>query len=278
MILGINREGEQNMAITIAPDTISTDTLNLADAITEIKAKIDPDEPDTLYDVVPALRALARNRSFLGECLLEDLTHPDRVIGEMATDTSFVFYRTPRLELRANLWFPPHLLPPTWQKEAERFNYLVPHTHRFNFLTIGYLGPGYRTAIFDWDGASEDVEPGQEVKLQLLEETELPEGKIMCYRAFKDVHYQLHPEDFSVSLNIMIFPQAAYCRQPLFDIDKKTVRMSLFDSAASQIMACRIAAATMTSSLFDRLEYISRTHENPRVRAAAREGLPMDSH
>jgi len=266
------------MAITIAPDAHSTDTLTLPDAVAEIKSKVVPDEPDTLYEVVPALRALARNRSFLAECLLENLVKPDQVMGETATDTSLVFCRTPRLEIRANLWFPPQQLPPTWQKEAERFPYLIPHTHRFDFVTIGYLGPGYRTAIFDWEGASEDAEPGQEVKLQFLEETGLPEGKIMRYTAFKDVHYQLHPEDFSVSLNVMIFPQSVYCRQPLFDIEKKLVRISLFDSATSQIMACRVAAATMEPSLFERLEHISHEHENPRVRKAAREALPAGSH
>jgi hypothetical protein len=266
------------MAVTIEPDTTATDTINLPDAIAEIKTKIDPDDPDTLYEIVPALQALARNRSFLGECLLEDLVHPDKLMGEMATDSSVVFFRTPRLEIRANLWFPPHHLPPTWQKEAERFNYLIPHTHRFDFVTIGYLGPGYRTAIYHWDGASEDAEPGHEVKLQLMEETKLPEGKVMRYTAFKDVHYQFHPEDFSVSLNVMIFPRDAYCRQPLFDIDKKLVRALLFDSATTQIMACRIAAATMAPSLLNHLEYIGRTHENPRVRKAVREVLPMGAH
>src|SRR5262249_58797067 len=97
------------------------------------------------------------------------------------------------LYVRANIWHPRGQEPPTARVAGEMSLYGLPHDHAFSFLTVGYWGPGYRTAIYEYDRQRVVGRIGEAVDLTFLEETTLPIGKVMYYRACPDVHDPASP-------------------------------------------------------------------------------------
>ena len=83
------------------------------------------------------------------------------------------------------------------------FFYYLPHDHNFNFLSVGYYGPGYTSEYYEYDHDKVIGIPGEQVDLRFVKKAQLSQGKVMLYRAKTDVHYQIPPESFSVSLNLM---------------------------------------------------------------------------
>ncbi|GAB2573247.1 hypothetical protein GCM10027066_15640 [Dyella jejuensis] len=77
------------------------------------------------------------------------------------------------------------------------------HNHSFDFVTCGYFGPGYTTRILEVDPDLITGDLDEFVELNFLEETTLPIGKVMIYRAYRDVHTQFPPPELSISLNLM---------------------------------------------------------------------------
>ena len=75
--------------------------------------------------------------------------------------------------------------------------------------------------------------PGEKVNLRFVEKARLDLGKVMLYRAHRDVHLQLPADDMSVSLNILETSHNSVFRdQYRFDvaagtIDSVMTRMSL---------------------------------------------------
>src|SRR3546814_6946369 len=85
----------------------------------------------------------------------------------------------------------------------QAFAYGLPHDHNLHFLTTGYWGPGYVSDYYDYDTEAVDGRLGEPLSLQFVERSRLSEGKMMLYRAHRDVHSQLPQERLSVSLNLM---------------------------------------------------------------------------
>ncbi len=130
--------------------------------------------------------------------------------------------------MRANIWLAKN--DPLLRVSGEKsFFYHVPHDHNFNFLTVGYWGPGYGSDYYEYDYSQVVGYPGEPVELKFIERANLEEGKLMLYRAYRDVHDQLPAESLSVSLNIMQSTSFTHLRpQYIFDepcqhINKSTV-------------------------------------------------------
>ncbi|RMH36860.1 MAG: hypothetical protein D6694_13515 [Gammaproteobacteria bacterium] len=108
----------------------------------------------------------------------------------------------------------------SWSQEAELYAYGLPHDHNFSFLTVGHFGSGYRTIIYEYDASKVSGEIGEKVDVNFSEDTTLSNGKVMYFRAGKDIHIQFPPEEFSVSLNMIPTPKSLSFRpQYIFDIE-----------------------------------------------------------
>lgn len=265
------------MALTISSSYLSQDSLSLNDAIEEIKVRVQENELESLLGAAPFLYALGRNRSFLVDALIcETKRGPVQTIG--LQDTSLILYHDARLVIRANFWFPRNGFPATYASRIDSFGYLIPHNHDFNFLTLGYWGPGYRTAIYECDmRGKKAVSTGDAVDLVFLENTALPAGKLMIYRAMQDVHLQEHPPEFSISLNVALLPSHRCTGQHLFDIGNKSVR-AVLDHSRSQILACKLAAVLRDESLLANLDSVRTSSTDLRVLAAANAAISVISN
>ena len=171
-------------------------------------ARTQPQVVQGIVDVLHAagwLRRLGRNRDFLAERLLAALAarhrqeDPGNAYGPqvvMLSQLGSEFF------LRANAW-------PSRDEHVVRasgsgpFVYGLAHDHNFDFLTFGYFGPGYVSDYWEYDHEAVAGAIGETAGLRYIGRQRLKPGKLMHYRAHRDVHSQLPPPALSVSLNVM---------------------------------------------------------------------------
>lgn len=261
-------------------DNPSDKACSLPEAI-EALAALDFDlrEEESTLAAAHWLRRLANNRAFLAERLLDRLTGrkdwevasgygPQAVVLSPVRGNMF---------LRANIWPAEHDLC-LQNSGAKSFVYGIPHDHNFAFLTCGYLGPGYRSDYFEYDYESLCGLPGENAQLRFVERSALHEGKLMLYRAHRDVHAQLPAENLSVSLNVMhVDPAQCWFDQYGFDLDRGEVTSVLSPNATEVFL--RTAVASGAGEALEFAAWVGCSHPSERLRLAsfeARSGVVAD--
>ena len=186
------------------------------------------------------LARLARNRTFLADLAIGELEQ--RFAGQAlnAYGAQVLMLRPPngRYMLRANFW--PALGDAVVKASGTApFFYDLPHDHNFSFLTVGYLGPGYWSDYYRFDGAT--GLPGEAAGLVFEERSRLAQGRVLLYRAHRDVHVQLPPDAFSVSLNILAYEPAQQWRtQYRFDTQANRIVEALTVTPAETLVALAV--------------------------------------
>lgn len=164
----------------------------------------DPKDEKSVTNGAYQLKGLYNDREFLSNILIKELEDRCQMQNESNaySEQSIILHNQNGIMLRANIWpGKDHYLMRTKGKAAFYFN--TPHDHNFDFLTIGYMGPGYQSEYYEYDYDKVIGYEGEPVELKYIETSCLEEGKILQYRAHKDVHQQLPAKSLSVSINIM---------------------------------------------------------------------------
>jgi len=259
------------MAITVGTDT--QERIDIPEFVERVSRYLDPRDNDSIAGAAKDLRCLGNNKEFVVAKLNQELGETKSFQGKNGyTAQTIMLARAEKFFVRANLWIPPSRKPEVREWQNELFYYLVPHDHNFSFLTIGYVGSGYETVIWEYDPSAVVGEVGEKVKLNFLERTSLPEGKIMLYRAGRDVHSQEHPKEFSVSLNLMVItPEVKDRDQYLFDVEGGKISAYAQHGGTSQVLLCKLAGHLGNRRTISLLERLAHSHASPRVRLAALE-------
>lgn len=255
-------------------DSPCADACTLAECI-EALGDIGFDADDSASTAAAAswLRRLANNRAFLGDLLVERLTGaggdeiasgygPQAIVLSRPKDN-----RPGAAFLRAAIWPSPrdHVFRTSG---AASFVYGAPHDHNFDFLTVGYCGPGYASDYYEYDFEAVAGYPGEAAGLRFVERSVLSPGKLMLYRRHVDVHSQLPPESLSVSINVMrVDPAQAWYDQYGFDLAAGTVTRWL-NPLASEVFL-RVAVASGAESAGDYAEWVGAHHPSERMRLAS---------
>jgi len=257
------------MAITIDIDT--NKKVSLEEFVDYVKKNVDSRDEESLCDAALMLKALSNNKDFFTDRLNNELQNwEDFQNFNQYTSQTFTFWSEGDLWVRANLWVPPTVIPEEQTWTNEMFYYLVPHDHNFSFITVGFFGSGYETTIYEYDHDKVTGDLGEKVDLRFLETTRLSEGKIMLYRANKDIHSQLHPEDFSISLNLLAAtPEHGYDDQYCFDLNAGVISSHVATSNSTRLMLCNLAKYIGNSRSVNLLESIAERHPAPKVRFEA---------
>lgn len=242
--------------------------------LAEVTASLDRHGVDltdqTSIDRCAALLAgLAQNRDFLA----------DHLIAALASDTAdpqpanrysaqvILLHRSPRgFYLRANIW--PAATDAAYRTSgAAAFSYGVAHDHNFNFLTIGYFGPGYVSDYWEVDPESVDGRHAEPLNLTFTGRSTLGEGKLLLYRAHRDIHCQLPPASLSISLNIMDEGDHVPWRdQYIVDRETRTIARRPTLTSGEMLLRC---AVHLTDEARDIAADVAQSHPVPRVRAGA---------
>ena len=249
------------------------DALALDDFVAALDAQpVDPRDEDSLVAAGPLLARLGRNGDFLARLALDELK------GRGAPQAGFNGYgaqvlmlKPPgaRYTLRANFW-PAARDAVTRASGEAAFFYHLPHDHDFAFLTYGYLGPGYWSDYWERDPAATVGVPGEVAGLVFTGRRRLEPGRLMLYRRHVDVHSQLPPDSFSVSLNILFAdPEPARREQYRFDVAAGTFAQGLSVTASEVLLALSVHMGDG----IDVAASFARAHASPRMRVAALDAL-----
>jgi hypothetical protein len=215
------------------------------------------------------LAGLQRNPDFLADRVFAALkaSYTDQLELNRYTAQVFLLHRSPRgFYLRANMWPSARDAAYTASGPAA-FSYGVPHDHNFHFLTAGYFGPGYISDYYDYDPEAVGGRLGEPLNLKFVERSRLNEGKMMLYRAHRDIHSQLPPESLSVSLNIMDEGEHVPWRnQYIVDLESGTIARRPTLTSSEMLLRC---AVHLTENGKDVAEQFAKAHPVPRVRANA---------
>ncbi|MEP9401255.1 transposase [Sphingomonas sp. VNH70] len=238
------------------------------------EAAIDVRDEDAFAALGPALARLGRNRRFLGDMALAELKQ--RCRGQRtgnAYGAQVLLLHPPdgRYVLRANFW-------PAAQDRALRaggraaFFYDLPHDHNFPFLTVGYHGPGYWSDDYRYDVTAIDGRLGEAAGLRYVGRSRLDSGRVLLYRMRDDVHVQLPPDAFSVSLNILGYDAAQpWLDQYRFDIRRDTIAEVLTSTPAEALLSLAVAIGLPDG--IDLADSFARRHPCARMRLTALDAL-----
>ncbi len=231
-----------------------------------------PLEEDSLLGAAGWLRKLGNNRDFLAEAMLAELKDGKGGEEDVSAYGAQVIMLSPlgrEFFLRANFWpgKQDHVFRASGQSA---FSYELPHDHNFDFLTVGYFGPGYASDYYEYDYEAVDGAIGEQAGLRFIERSTLDPGKLMHYRAHVDVHSQLPPENLSVSVNVMHSGGAqGWLDQYSFDVANDTVA-KVISPGGSEIFL-RVAVGLEHAEALDLAENFARGHVSDRMRLVALE-------
>jgi hypothetical protein len=144
----------------------------------------------------------------------------------------------------------------------------APHDHDFSFLTVGHYGPGYYSDIYEYDYDSVLGECGESVKLSKLEFTQLNQDSTFFFRASRDLHIQIPPDELSISLNFMIRKRGRqkYVDQFWFDIDNQKIVRPLENDTYWRAKSIEMISALMGDGCFDPFYEVKDSHSCRRTR------------
>jgi len=230
----------------------------------------DPRDEASLLHAAGWLRRLGNNRDFLAEIMLAELAGRHRLDDEVSAYGPQVIMLSPlggEFFLRANIW-PSQAEPMFRASGGGAFVYELPHDHNFDFLTLGYFGPGYWSDYYEYDYEAVAGAIGEPAGLRFVERARLAPGQLMHYRAHRDVHAQLPPDALSVSLNVMHAGGAqGWLDQYKFDLERNVIAGVLGTGASEVFM--RIAVGLGGDEALDLAETFARTHPSDRMRLTA---------
>ena len=230
----------------------------------------DPADEESFAAAGPLLKRLAGNRDFLADIALAELK--DRCsrqsLENRYSSQVIILHRASEdYFIRANFW--PSERDSVFKASGNSpFFYHVPHDHNFSFLTVGYLGPGYWSDYYEYDHEAVIGLPGEKVDLRFIGRAKLDLGKVMLYRAHRDVHDQLPADDMSVSINIMhAAPGLPFLNQHRFD-PKRCEIVSILNRSSTEALLS-LAANHDGGNARDLVESFAARHPCDRIRFAA---------
>jgi hypothetical protein len=244
---------------------------SLGDCLAALEANgFDPADEDSLIHGAGWLKRLGNNRAFLGDMLLAELAdrhRHDEIVSSYGAQSIMLSPLGGEYYMRANIW-PSRDEHMFRASGGDTFVYELAHDHNFDFLTVGYFGPGYWSDYWEFDYEAVEGAIGEPAGLRYVERSRLEPGKVMHYRAHRDVHSQLPPDALSVSLNVMHAGGAQGCLdQYRFDVEKDEIAAVLSPGASEVFL--RIAVGLGCEEAREVAERFARSHPSDRMRLAA---------
>ena len=229
-----------------------------------------PWEEDSLVGAARWLRRLGNNRTFLGDMLLAELRDGIAAAEDASDYGPQVVMLSPlgsEFYMRANFW--PGAADHMFRASGpSAFSYELPHDHNFDFLTLGYFGPGYASDYYEYDYERVAGIVGEKAGLRFTGRETLTPGKIMHYRAHRDVHSQLPPASLSVSINIMHASGAqGWLDQYRFDVENDEIAGVISPGGAEIFL--RLAVGLGGAEALDLADHIAANHRSDRMRLTA---------
>jgi|SRR5882672_2663481 len=264
------------MAITVVKE--SADVIEPDELLDWAIKNADPRDDDSMVACAPRLSALANNREFMRNSLCDELRLIAAGKSRMQRSPQAYVHGSRKaagrmFTIRSVLWTPPLATVARSRVLQDRgFSYVTPHDHNFGLLTVGYLGSGYETVLYEYDPTRVVGFAGEDVEIEYLETLTLSVGKVLYYRPRRDIHIQRHPSEISVSLNLISEgPNIDRVPQFQFDVDKRKIVGLLRDNdVKTQMLPFAVLSLLgADDNLVDLVLRIAQVHESEHIRSAA---------
>lgn len=259
------------MALTIACENSRLVTLD--EFIDFVHTEIDLRDMDSVATAAPMLRGLANDHELVVSRLNQQVK--DNFRSQVIPSAQALFLGDGReFYVRANIW-PSNADIASGRVYQDQFSYHLAHDHNYNFMTVGYYGPGYVTEIYQYDFDKVEGYVGEKVDLRFVERVHFTRGMVMLYYAGVDVHTQYPPDDLGITLNFMVAtPEVRLRDQYFFDLERSTIleHPSELDTSR-RISVLKIAGHLGDGNTQQLLDDLSRSHPCRRTRLAAYDSL-----
>jgi hypothetical protein len=199
----------------------ATEPIELAEFANYVLENVDFNDQHSIRSCSEQLGRLYLNRTVLTDYVLAGLKSGLGTFESQNryTPPSLIMARGPDFIVRANLW----RATDTYEK-LDLNVYGLAHDHNFDFLTLNYSGPGYRSEMYTYDYSAVAGQIGEQVELVGNGTLQLSPGEMFLYRKSVDIHIQYPPIEDSVTINLMAtLDNADYPNQYIFDMSKNTI-------------------------------------------------------
>ncbi len=213
------------MAITILEST--EEIISLSEFINYCDEHIHNGNADSLMACSKQLKMLSNNKIFLRSFIYDELFyHSDNLQKENTylDSQALIVYVGKSYQIRITTW--PNFKNENELKPNEKplYKNAIGHDHNFWFMTVGYIGSGYQTEIWEYDCNTVKGYLGEKVNMHFLEKTKLTRGKIMVYRPSCDLHEQGKADHYSIAINVILKSNERYTNPVYgFDLHKKEI-------------------------------------------------------
>jgi hypothetical protein len=261
--------------MTLVLESADTGSIGLTEFLDYAEHDLRICDTESLAGAAPAFKRLLNNRSLLRDFIDDELRNwrEGRSDHEYFNHT-LVLARREKFFVRANIWIAPDPALPAPTRYDPSFGYLYPHDHNFAFITGGYHGPGYTTCLFEYDEERVAGAPGERVEITPRGWSTLNPGTMMLYEPSCDIHYQEHPPQLSISLNVIVPAHYTERAQYLFDVERGQIDVVLAPSSARGVTLCELAAGLGDEATMELVaDLMHSATADPRVRIAAAEAL-----
>lgn len=188
-----------------APAQISN-SINLDQFIDYVEREIDFEDPASIAEAKGQIQAVASDPTWFIEYLNKEIEQDllrDRAVRNEYTSNTFLILVSKKGNyfIRANVWMPSD---DPLRREVPKSLYAEEflHDHTFDLLTVGLLGSGYRTTVYNYAGDAIIGNLDERVPVDEPVDLQLSPGAAIFMEKNVTIHRQHPPEDISVSLNL----------------------------------------------------------------------------
>lgn len=205
----------------------------LSEVLEYLDETVDFLDEESIKSAAPLAQKLANDPSWFIDILNAEIKNnllSDGKFKNVYTSNSTLLGRSKKGKpyfLRTNVWLPES--DPLRQGMDKRFFAEdLFHDHSFDLLTVGLLGPGYKTNIRHYNHDTTVGVVGEKVETFNNVDFQLERGSALFMRKHETIHQQLPPDETSVSFNIMLDNlMKPRSRQYEFDIvDQSNMRIN----------------------------------------------------
>lgn len=259
---------------------LNNNSISLDEFVEYAQNNINFDNEESIRSIEPYLRKLNNNKALLPEAICKELSisfdnfQPENTYQALG----YILHKCEDFIVRAVCWLPENkrkFNDSTIDRGLQLFS--APHDHDFSFMTIGHYGSGYYSDIYEYDQSLVLGEPGEAVKLVKCDFKQLEKDKTFYYRAGKDVHIQIPPDEMSISINFIIRKRAEqhYLDQFLFDIENEKIVRPFENDTFRRAKSIELIAALSEGSAFKPLFKVKDSHDCRRTRIKIMQTLEL---
>lgn len=256
------------MILSLSPP--AADAVSIGDFIEHLKTKVDVNDPQSLIEAAPMLRALARDRRPLLDAMHQQMRE------------RFAMQRVPSSQVvvlgggsdcyvRVDLW-PTETQARNIAYQEQAGVYRVAIGQSFTTMLTNYFGSGLVHDLFHYDAGEIQGFPGEAVNLSFSERLVLDDQAVAVFTPHGELIQRRAPESFTATLGVFVLKTTGDMH--MVDVNtKKLAALSPQVPGSRRAALIALAGAIGDDETREHLDAMRLDHECWQTRLAANQAL-----